>query len=92
MTHTTVILNLKPLKNTINRDRMEMIRICNLYKRGIVSKKEAMDLMQEYIKDTRGRYAARPYPYKLIAQGDYMGLLLKNALILLALIALLRYI
>lgn len=64
--NNTVILNLKPTKNTINRDRLEMTRICNLYKRGIVNKQGAIKMMQEYIKETRGRYANkfREFPYK----------------------------
>ena len=63
----TVILNLKPLKNTINRDHAEMIRLRNLVKRNYITKARAYELFQAYLKETRGREAFREFNYKIAA-------------------------
>lgn len=61
------LISIKPIKNHINRDYYEMTRIINLMKRGYINKEDAIDMFQEYIKNTRGRYAVRKFPYKKAA-------------------------
>lgn len=51
-------------KNTINRHRAEMIRLSNLYKRGYITKDEAISQFQSYLRYEFGRSAYRQYPYK----------------------------
>lgn len=63
----TIVLNLKPTKNTINRDLHEMKRIKGMYDRKQITKLQAVDLFQDYLLQTRGRCAMRPFPYKVAA-------------------------
>lgn len=54
MNDETVILNLTPAKNTINRDHAEMQRIARMFKRAQITKAQAIDLFQDYMLQTRG--------------------------------------
>ena len=57
------ILN-KKQKNTINRHRMEMVRLMNLVKRGYMTKQEAIHEFSDYLEYNYGRTVFREYPYK----------------------------
>ena len=54
-------------KNTTNRHRIEMVRIRSLYKRGYITRQQALNMFKTYLEHSLGKQRFVEFPYKVVA-------------------------